>query len=142
MRVNSVMYINTTNVRRQVIVESFNPVEPTKASALPSALVQIAQSPFVVAKAFADGTGPVAERAKAVIALLRDGPTSEQGWTQIARENSAVATSLSKMGIDVSARLIYQGYVVTMCNLHVLFGAEFPLRPSELAIVRFRELIA
>src|SRR6476620_1589445 len=49
IRVNDVMYINTTNVRRQVIVNSFNPANPTKAAALPSVLVQIAQSPFRVA---------------------------------------------------------------------------------------------
>lgn len=142
IRVNNVMYINTTNVRRQVIVDSFDPTDPAKASGIPSALVQIAQSPFVVANAFARGTNPVAERAKAVLAMLQNGPTSEEQWAQIARDNSSVGTSLSKLGIDVSARLIYQGYVVTMCNLHVLFGAEFPLQPSELAIERFRELIS
>jgi len=142
IRVNGVMYINTTNVRRQVIVDSYDPAEPNNATALPSVLVQIDQSPFVVAKAFAHGTAPVAERARAVLEALRNGPTSEAEWSQIARENSAVATTLSKLGIDVSARLIYQGYVVTMCNLHVLFGAEFPLRTSELAIERFRELIS
>ena len=62
IRVNDVMYINTTNVRRQAIVDSYNPADPNTASALPSALVQIAQSPFVVASAFARGTTPVAER--------------------------------------------------------------------------------
>ena len=142
IRVNNVMYINTTNVRRQVIVDSYNPEEPAKASDLPGGLVQIAQSPFVVAKKFAKAKGDVAARAKAVLAFLREGPTSEQEWAQIARQNSAVTTSLSKMGIDVSARLIYQGYVVTMCNLNVLFGGVFPLRPSELAFERFRELIS
>ena len=142
LRVNDVMYVNTTNVRRQEIVASHHPAEADETSALPSVLVQIAQSPFVVAKAFARGTDPAAERARAVLAVLNNGPTSEAEWAQIARDNSAVGTTLSKLGIDVSARLIYQGYVVTMCNLHVLFGAEFPLRPSELAIEWFRELIS
>ncbi|MEK6286644.1 MAG: patatin-like phospholipase family protein [Acidobacteriota bacterium] len=142
VRVIGVMYINTTNVRRQVIVASNNPAEPAKASALPGVLVQISQSPFRVANAFARGTAPVSERARAVLALLRNEPDSEKKWAQIAKDNSAVATNLSKLGIDVSGRLMYQGYVVTMCNLHILFGAEFPLRPSELAIERFRELIS
>lgn len=124
IRVNDVMYINTTNVRRQAIVDSYNPADPTTASALPSVLVQIAQSPFVVASAFARGTTPVAERAKRVLEFLLNGPSSDE-WTKIARENSAVATSLSKFGTEVRARLIYQGYVVTMCNLHVLFGTDF-----------------
>ena len=140
IRVNDVMYINTTNVRRQAIVDSFNPLDPTKASALPSVLVQIAQSPFVVAKSFAKFTGPVAERAQQVLDVLKNGPTSDE-WAEIARDNSAVATSLSKFGTEVTARLIYQGYVVTMCNLHVLFGDDFPLRPEELAIERFTVLI-
>ena len=129
IRVNNIMYINTTNVCRQAIVDSFNPADPTAASALPSVLVQIAQSPFAVAKGFANGTTSVAERAKGVLKFLTNGPTSDE-WKKIARENSAVATSLSKLGTEVSARLIYQGYVVTMCNLHVLFGTDFPLVPE------------
>ena len=52
-----------------------------------------------------------------------------------------MATTLSKLGTEVSARLIYQGYVVTMCNLHVLFDTDFPLVPDMLAIERFRALI-
>jgi hypothetical protein len=121
-------------------VDSYNPSDPTAASALPSVLVQIAQSPFAVANGFANGTTAVAERAKRVLEFLMNGPSSDE-WTEIARENSAVATSLRKFGTEVSARLIYQGYVVTMCNLHVLFGTGFPLIPEELAIERFRELI-
>lgn len=145
LRVNDVLYINTTNVRRQAIVDSFNPLEPTKASALPSVLVQIAQSPFRVAKSFAkvdsaEGT-PVAARAKEVLNFLNKDPNSEEEWAKIARDNSEVATSLSKFGVEVTARLIYQGYVVTMCNLHVLFGAGFPLFPDQLNIERFRTLI-
>ncbi|HJU91290.1 MAG TPA: patatin-like phospholipase family protein [Pyrinomonadaceae bacterium] len=139
LRVNDVLYINTTNVRRQAIVDSYNPLDPTKASALPSVLVQIAQSPFVVANAFAKETGPVADRAKEVLEFLNGGPTSEQ-WKQIASDNANVGTSLNKFGSEVTARLIYQGYVVTMCNLHVFFP-DFVLRPEELSIDRFRALI-
>jgi hypothetical protein len=141
LRVMDVMFINTTNVRRQVIVASFNPADPTTASGLPSVLVQIAQSPFVVANAFRNDQTEVGQRARAVIEFLAQGPSSDQ-WTQIANDNSAVATTLSKLGADVSARLIYQGYVVTMCNLHVFFGDDFQLRPEELSLDRFRALIS
>ena len=137
LRVNDVLYINTTNVRRQLIVDSFNPLDPTKSKGLQSVLVQIAQSPFVVASDYAKDMGPAADRAKEVLALL--GNTKDQ-WAQIARDNSAVGTSLSKFKPEVTARLIYQGYVVTMCNLHVFFD-DFPLRPEELSIDRFRALI-
>ena len=139
LRVNDVMYINTTNVRRQVIVASYDPLKPDKSTGLQSVLVQITQSPFKVAGDYANDTGPAADRAKEVLDLLKGGPTSDQ-WAQIASENSAVATSLSKFKPEVVARLIYQGYVVTMCNLHVFFD-DFPLRPEELSIERFRALI-
>lgn len=139
LRVNDVLYINTTNVRRQAIVDSYNPLDPTKASALPSVLVQIAQSPFVVASDFSEKTGPAADRAKEVLDFLKGGPSKDQ-WKQIASDNANVGTSLSKFEADVTARLIYQGYVVAMCNLHVFFP-DFPLRPEELSIDRFRALI-
>ena len=139
LRVNDVMYINTTNVRRQAIVDSYNPLDPTKAAALPSVLVQIAQSPFVVATDFAKETGAAADRAKEVLEFLKGGPSFDQ-WRQIASDNAKVGTSLSKFGPEVTARLIYQGYVVAMCNLHVFFP-DFPLRPEELSIDRFRALI-
>ena len=60
------------------------------------------------------------ERAKAVIAALGEG--NRASWCEIARENSEVATTLSKLGTEVSARLMYHGYVTAMCNLHVVFG--------------------
>jgi len=141
LRVMDVMFVNTTNVRRQAIVASFNPADPKAASALRSVLVQIAQSPFVVANAFRNDQTDVGLRARAVIEFLAQGPTTRDQWTQIASDNSAVATTLSKLGADVSARLIYQGYVVTMCNLHVFFGDDFLLRPDDLALARFRALI-
>ena len=140
IRVNDILYINTTNVRRQAIVASFDPTDSTKTSALPSLLVQIAQSPFVVANAYRKKTEPVGERAREVLEFLKGGPTSDE-WTRIARDNSAVGTSLSRFKPEVTARLIYQGYVVAMCNLHVLFGTDFPLRAQELSIDRFRALI-
>lgn len=140
LRVNDILYINTTNVRRQAIVASFNPAAPVTTTALPGALVQISQSPFAVATKFAKGSTPVAARAQEVLDLLAHGPSSKD-WAAIASANAGVATSLSKMGTEVSARLIYQGYVVAMCNLHVLFGTDFPLIPDALAIEPFRELI-
>lgn len=140
LRVMNVMYINTTNVRRQVMIDSFDPADPTKSSKLQTALVQISQSPFLVADAFARGTSPVAERARSVQEFLRNGPNRDE-WKAIASDNSAVATSLSKFKPEVTARLIYHGYVVTMCNLYVLFGGDFPLIPGTLAIQQYRDLI-
>lgn len=133
-----VMYINTTNRRRQEITRSFHPDHLDDAKGLPGVLVQISQSPFVVAKAFAKGNGVAAGRAKAVLALLGN---TEDTWAKIAQDNAKVGTTLSKLGTDVSARLVYQGYVVAMCNVHILFGEGFPLCPPEIAFDRFRELV-
>ena len=126
LRVNNILYINTTNVRRQEIVRSFDPNDPTRTTGLQSMLVQITQSPFRVATSYQDSPAPVGDRAKAVLQFLGGGPSSKE-WSEIANQNSTVATSLSKFGAEVTARLVYQGYVVTMCNLHVLFGSDFPL---------------
>ena len=141
LRVNDVLYINTTNVRRQAIVDSYNPADPTSATGPASVLVQISQSPFQVASRFKTGTAPVNDRAREVLEFLAQGPNQDY-WSTLASENSTVATSLSKFGSEVSARLVYQGYVVTMCNLHVFFGTGFPLFPEELSLDRFRALIS
>lgn len=141
LRVMDILFINTTNVRRQVIFDSYNPADPEKVAGLPSVLVQISQSPFVVPKAYAKDAAPVGQRARDVLAFLSQGPSAQE-WLDIANQNSAVATTLSKLGAEVSARLIYQGYVVMMCNLHVFFGDDFPLFPEELSIDRFRRLIS
>ena len=123
LRVSDVMYVNTTNVRRQDIVRSFDPLTPDRTGALPAALVQIAQTPFGVADQFARAVGhPVAQRAESVIRAL--GPGNRESWREIASQNSSVATTLAKLGTTVSARLLYQGYVVAMCNLHVIFGSD------------------
>ena len=87
-------------------------------------LINIPQSPFDVAAAFAVGHGPAAERGVAVTEALGD--TSPR-WTADARANSTVKTSLSKMGVDVSARLLHHAYVLAMSNLHVLL--DYPLLP-------------
>ena len=76
-----------------------------------------------------------------MLAFLQNGPSKDQ-WTDIAKDNSEVATSLSKFGVDVSARLMYQAYIVTMCNLHVLFGDDFPLFRDKLDLEQFQALIS
>ena len=86
--------------------------------------MQIAQSPFDVAEYFAGSRAPeVAARARAVIAAL--GPTEDR-WREIADQDAAVATTLAKLGPEVTARLLYHGYVTAMCNLHVVFGGADP----------------
>jgi hypothetical protein len=123
LRTTNVMYVNTTNVRRQEIVRSYDPLAPERHGELPGVLVQITQSPFDVADNFAGAEGKaVGQRASAVIKALGEG--NREGWRKIARQNAEVGTTLRKLGSEVSARLMYQGYVTAMCNLHVVFGGE------------------
>ncbi|MEO5825122.1 MAG: patatin-like phospholipase family protein [Gemmatimonadales bacterium] len=145
-RTVGVLYVNTTNVRRQVIVASYDPRHPKDAGKVPGVLIQITQSPFQVANSFADECVPeVRARAEAVIAALD--PATESAWNQIAAQNAAVGTTLFKLGQDVSARLLYHGYMTAMCNLHVIYGdtgTELGCWPLHLVpdLRRFEELVA
>lgn len=121
LRITGIMYVNTTNVRRQDIVRSYDPVAHERQGELPGVLVQIAQSPFDVADNFAKVAGrPVAARANAVLEAL--GSAKRESWREIAQRNADVRTTLRKLGPEASARLLYHGYVTAMCNLHVVFG--------------------
>jgi hypothetical protein len=139
VRMNDVMYVNTTNVRRQEITQSYNPVTGQISGKPPGVLVQISQSPFAVPVAFQGVNGPVGDRAREVMSHL--GNTREK-WQTIASENSRVATELGALGKERSAQLVYQGYVVAMSNLYVLFGNSFPFFPNQLNSQRFWELVA
>ena len=62
-------------------------------------------------------------RAEEVIKAL-GGAAEEETWRRITTENAAVATTLNRLGTAVSARLMYHAYVLTMCNLYVVFGPD------------------
>ena len=138
VRMNDVMYVNTTNVRRQEIFQSYNPVTGQISDRPPGVLVQISQSPFVVAGGFQGVNGPVGDRAREVLKHLGN---SRAQWDTIAADNSRVATELGALGKQKSAQLVYQGYVVAMCNLYVLFGNTFQFFPNQLDPKRFSDLV-
>lgn len=117
VRVISVMFDNSASLRMQALVRQF--MDP---QGLRGALVNIEQSPCKIPKAFARGSSPEAERARTVMRLLGD---KESDWDEITASNIVVKTTLSKLGSDVSARLMYHGYTLAMANLHVLL--DFPL---------------
>jgi len=53
---------------------------------------------------------------------------TEGEWEEDATANATrVKTSLSKMGTEVSARLLHHAYVLAMANLHVTM--DYPLLP-------------
>ena len=113
MRDVDVMYDNSASRRMKALVREFEDEE-----GLSGALVTIEQSPFEVPNAFDSGDSPRADRARAVRAKLGD----EEEWKLIAKQDSAVATTLNKLGTEVAARLIRHGYATAMANLHVILN--------------------
>jgi hypothetical protein len=130
-RDESVLYDNGTTVRREMLIEGFRAAEAT-GRGLAGSLVHIAQSPFVVPKAFAKGTGPRRDRALAVLARLGD----ETAWHALAARSPEVKTSLSKLGTDAAADLLYHAYVLAMANLHVVLDYPLLEMPSRDRFVR------
>lgn len=49
-----------------------------------------------------------------------------------------VRTTLSRLGTETAAYLLYHGYVLAMVNLHVILG--YPLLPVP-SIDRFRSIV-
>jgi subtilisin family serine protease/predicted acylesterase/phospholipase RssA len=122
-RVKDVLYDQTTAVRRQGLVGRFDRAELQKAG-MRGALVHIAQSPFDVARAFAPREDWLDRAVRARDVLMRLGDTHQE-WEEVAAKNAAVKTSLSRLGTDVAARLLWHGYVLAMTNLHVIL--DYPL---------------
>jgi predicted acylesterase/phospholipase RssA len=123
LKVKDVLYDQTTATRRRMLWDRSRRALAGEPG-MRVGLVNIPQSPFDVARSFASGHGPAADRAAAVVEALGD--TQDQ-WAEDARGDSTVKTSLSKIGVDVSARLLHHAYVLAMANLHVLL--DYPLLP-------------
>jgi predicted acylesterase/phospholipase RssA len=120
----SILYDNGNSVRREWLRDRF--AAATSGGPGPNGvLVHIPQTPMTEASAFASSTDPqLSGRANAVLALLE--PRKDY-WTTLARSCATEKTSLSKFGTRRAANLLEHGYVLAMCNLHVLLGS--PLLP-------------
>ena len=136
-RVLRVLYDKTTATRRISLVDRFDRAT-REQQGLEGALIMINRSPFWTADYFdrEDATWPErAVRARRVLAVLGD--SSREQWEELARSNTGVKTTLSRLGGDVAANLLYHGYVLAMANLHVILGLPLIEVPS---IDRFRKL--
>jgi len=121
--VNS-LYENTTSPRKSMLIDRFDRAA-REQKGLKGALVSIDQTPYKVAEIFTGSSDwpDRAERAEKVLRLFSE--EDQQGWESLVQENSQTATTLSKLGKERSAKLIYQGYVVAMTNSHVIL--DYPL---------------
>jgi predicted acylesterase/phospholipase RssA len=126
-----VLYDTTTSTRRRWLYDTFGP-----EGHLRGAIVQISQSPGRVAKRFADREeeDEFTQRAEDVLSRLSK---ADESWDEIVALNRSVKTTLRKVGPANAARLVRHGYVLAMCNLHVILG--YPLGDVPPA-TRFEEL--
>jgi hypothetical protein len=126
MRSIDVMYDITTKLRRFELVEDWTAAE-LAGSGRRGTLVHIPQSPIGVAERIARVGSPAQQaRATAVLPLI---PGTAEEWRETAAANTAVKTTLGKLGPDAVARLLYHAYVLAMINSHVILGyplLEFP----------------
>ena len=139
LRVLRVLYDKTTTTRRTSLVDRFDRAT-REQQGLEGALIMINRSPFWTADYFdrQEATWPErAIRARRVLEVLGD--SSRGQWEELAKSNTGVKTTLSRLGEDVAANLIYHGYVLAMANLHVILG--FPLIEDP-SIERFRKMTA
>ncbi len=139
LRAIRVLYDKTTATRRITLVDRFDRAA-RDGRWLEGALVMINRSPYWTADYFskqAETWPERAERAACVLQVLGD--EDREQWKHLALENSRVKTTLSRLGGDVSASLLYHGYVLAMANLHVILGFPLLTVPSY---DRFRQLVA
>ncbi|MDE2955521.1 MAG: hypothetical protein OXU68_00715 [Bacteroidota bacterium] len=139
LRVIRVLYDKTTTTRRSTLVDRFDRAARDQRG-LEGALIMINRSPYWTADHFskqADHWPERAGRASRVLQVLGDENRGE--WEILARENSRVKTTLSRLGGDVSTNLLWHGYVSAMANLHVIL--DFPLL-SVPPVDRFRRIVA
>jgi hypothetical protein len=133
LRDKSVLYDNGNSLRRQALIARFSQAEKDGVG-IEGALVHIPQSPFKVPSTFQAAEGPRGARAQAALRLLtKDGEAAatEARWSKVAKENSAVPTTLVSFDVPTAARLLHHAYVLAMVNLHVVLGHPLLDMPDE-----------
>jgi predicted acylesterase/phospholipase RssA len=150
LRIKDVLYDQTTAPRRRALVAAFNQAAAAEAAAkrdgdedakarigLGGALVDIGQSPFDVARAFAKAPA-WSDRARRAAAALEELGDTEEAWDAQRRESAGIGTVLSRLGPNLSARLLRHAYVLAAVNLSVILDLPLP-RPLP-GIEVFEEL--
>jgi predicted acylesterase/phospholipase RssA len=122
LKIKDVLYDQTTATRRRMLNDRDRRAAQT-GQGMRIGLVNIPRSPFDLPKEFERFQDAAGERARVVLAALGE---TESQWQQDTTANATrVKTSLSKMGAEVSARLLHHAYVLAMANLHVTL--DYPL---------------
>lgn len=119
----SIEYNNTTSPRRSALIAGFEMAERL-GEGMTGTYVGIEQTPYGVADRHIDHPTR-RDRAVAVLHALGADDATRAAWQAEVDANAAVGTQLSRMDPGRVASLVRHGYVVAMCNAHVILG--FPL---------------
>ncbi|HST46342.1 patatin-like phospholipase family protein [Jatrophihabitans sp.] len=142
LREKGILYqVGTTN-RRSGLIRQFDtvrlglalPVGPQRDALLASAglngaLTHIATDPRWPSTARLPSPS---EQAACLEVAAKLAAFADQSWIDEARTLSdKVPTTLAKVGRDPAAALLWLGYVLTMANLHIFFGAPLYDLPTK-----------
>jgi hypothetical protein len=140
LRSKEVQYDVSTAHRRRALMDRFRDDDETRLDE--GVFVQITASPFDAPTKFAGSEGKprddFTERAERAERFLRDSGYSPQWWDTIVKETSETKTTLAKLGVELTAKLLEQAYVLTRVNLYVILDVGKLDAPVERA--RFARL--
>jgi hypothetical protein len=133
MKDKSVMYDQTTAIKRRYLRDSFVQGRPVRG-----AIIQIAQTPRTVPGSLRAGEAPpdlvrrAAEANRLLDQLATADPAnaSDAEWAKTRDDNRDYPTVLSPVPLERAARLMWQGYLLTRINTYVLLG-EGELLPPD-----------
>lgn len=125
-RNSSIMYDNSASLRKRDLIDRFDAhaaaAEMSGGQAHPSnlgvpgALLDIRSDPFAAAEFFAGQGDSWPGRAARARAALERKP---EDWRSDGTWAASVKTTLRKLGVETSARLLRHGYSLAAMNLHV-----------------------
>lgn len=131
-RDSSIMYDNSASIRKSDLVDRFDAGAAAGAlEARPGwrgALLDIRSDPFAAARRFENETATWPDRAARARAILAQQPDS---WQGDGRFVSGVKTSLSRLGVETSARILRHAYALSTANLHLFLGLPLVAIPPQ-----------
>ncbi len=111
-RIMSVLYDNTVKPRLLAISDKGHP------------LIDIAESPLKLARRLEKLDGEAGLRAKSIATTLKG--RDDVFWADFSRDTAGTKTKLSGAGRRTGARLMLDGYLLSLVLLHVIFKAKLP----------------
>jgi predicted acylesterase/phospholipase RssA len=124
LRSMDVQYDVSTAHRRRALMDQFRDVEETRLDE--GVFVQISASPFDTPARFAGSPGQrpdeFSKRAETAEKFLLDSGYSSDWWDATVKETSGTKTTLAKLGVERTAKLLEHAYVLTRVNLYVILG--------------------